>query len=131
MRNGTYVSADACERADAFALSYQTVCQHPKEVGVLGPEETLVIDFNHVLFDAHDLAVRKATEATRRGVWVGIHTYFIDDPRLAGLRSLPNVLIAKTHRQVLVLMRQPGIHGPECSVEKDLEEVTHVHKSVE
>ena len=103
---GTYVSGDACERADAFRFGYRTVCHHPKEVGVLGPEQVLVIDFDHVLFDDRDLAVRKANEAAHRGVFVGVHTYYPTDPRLQRFLALPNVHVAKTHRRLLVVMRR-------------------------
>jgi len=103
---GTYASSDACERADAFRFGYLSVCHHPKEIGVLGLEELLVIDFDHVLFGDKDLAVLKANEAASRGVPVGIHTYSPEDPRLTRLLALPNVFVAKTHRRVLVLMRR-------------------------
>jgi hypothetical protein len=98
---GTYVSGDACERAVAFRLGYRTVCHHPKEIGTLQPDEVLVIDFDRVLFDDKDLALVKANEAANRGVTVGIHTYYPDDPRLEPLLALPNVVVAKTHRLVL------------------------------
>jgi hypothetical protein len=103
---GTYVSGDACERAEAFRLGYRSVCHHPKEIGVVGPDEPLVIDFDHVLFDDKDLAVRKANEAANRGVTVGIHTYYPNDPRLLRHLALPNVVVAKTHRHLLTLMRR-------------------------
>jgi hypothetical protein len=103
---GTYVSSDACERAAAYRLGYRNVCQHPKEIGVLGRDELLVIDFDHVLFDDQDLAVLKANEAANRGVSVGIHTYYPDDPRLTRFLALPNVTVAKTHRRLLARLRR-------------------------
>jgi hypothetical protein len=108
MINGTYVSSDAVERAEAFRLGYAKVCQHPKEIGVLEPDELLTIDFDHVLFDDKDLAVRKANEAANRGVPVGIHTYYPTDPRLERFLALPNVRVAKTHRHLLALMDRPA-----------------------
>lgn len=103
---GIYVSSDACERARAFRLGYRNVCHHPNDVGVIEPNETLVIDFDHVLFDDRDLAVLKANEAANRRVPVGIHTYYPSDPRLTRLLALPNVIVAKTHRRVLALLRR-------------------------
>jgi hypothetical protein len=137
MSQGTYVSSDACERSQAFRLGYRQVCHHPKEVGVLEPPETLVIDFDHVLFDEKDLAVRKANEAANLGVLVGIHTYYPEDPRLQRFLALPNVHIAKTHRLVLKRMRQPNAnpsippsdHGGRSVTTH--EEATHVRENLE
>jgi hypothetical protein len=33
MIEGTYVSGDACERADAYRFGHRQVCWHPNEVG--------------------------------------------------------------------------------------------------
>jgi hypothetical protein len=92
MINGTYVSGDACERALAFRLGYRSVCHHPREIGVLGPDEVLVIDLDHVLFDDRDLAIVRANEAANRGVPVGIHTYWVK-------------------RQMFVELAQQGLDG--------------------
>jgi hypothetical protein len=101
MIEGTYVSGDCCERAEAFQLGYRAVCQHPKEVGDVEPGGLLVIDFDHVLFGDRELAVRKASEAASRGAWVGVHTFTPDDTRLDEIRVLPDVIVAKTHRDLL------------------------------
>src|SRR5262249_34529359 len=101
------------------------------------PDEALVIDFDHVLFDDRDLAVRKVNEAAKRGVLVGIHTYYPDDPRLTDCLALPDVTIAKTHRRLLVLMRRraraqgrepAGRGGRPASA---YEEVSHVREDPE
>jgi hypothetical protein len=98
----TYVSCDQVERADAFKVGHRTVCQHPCEVGVLEPSEMLVMDFNHVLGDDHELAIVVANEAAERGVLVGIHTYYRESLKLYRLAKLPNVLVADTHRWLLL-----------------------------
>jgi hypothetical protein len=98
----TYVSADALERADAYRLGYRTVCQHPREIGVPEATEMLVIDFNHVLFDDQATAVAKANAHARRGLLVGIHTYYPQALEVLRLAALPNVVVAKTHRELLV-----------------------------
>jgi hypothetical protein len=108
MIEGTYVSGDACERADAYRFGYRTVCWHPKEVVVATADRLLTIDFNHVLFDDRDLAVLTANRAANRGVLVGIHTHYPNDPRLRRFLALPNVIVARTHRRLLVLVRQRG-----------------------
>ena len=54
-----------------------------------GPDELLVIDFDHVLFHDKDMAVVKANEAANRGVPVGVHTYYPDDPRLTRFLGAP------------------------------------------
>ncbi|HYT87627.1 MAG TPA: hypothetical protein VEL76_02805 [Gemmataceae bacterium] len=106
MVRGTYVSSDELERAEAAQFGYRYVCHHPNEIGVVDDGETLVIDFDHVLFDDQDLAVLKANQAANCGTVVGIHTYYPNDPRLQQLLALPNVLVAKTHRRLLKAMRQ-------------------------
>src|SRR5262245_31336910 len=91
-----YLSGDEVARAWAFKLGYGVVCQHPREVGVLESILLLVIDFNQILFDDHELAIDLANEAARRGVIVGIHTYYRASLKLHRLATLPNVLVAKT-----------------------------------
>jgi len=131
---GTYVSGDACERALAYRLGYRSVCHHPKEIGVLEPDEPLVIDLDHVLFDDRDLAVHKANEAANRGVPVGIHTYYPNDPRLTGFLALASVVVAKTHRRVLARMRRQArkqareADGADSRPQSNLQEVSHVHE---
>ena len=71
----TYVSADAGERLGAYRYGYRTVCECPREIGVPEASEMLVIDFNRVLFDDQETAIRKANAHARRGVLVAIHTY--------------------------------------------------------
>jgi hypothetical protein len=112
MLPATYVSGDALERADAYRLGYRTVCQHPREVGSLDVSETLVMDFGHVLFDDHESAVICVKAAARRGVLVGIHTYYPQALEIYGLVGLPNVLVAKSHRLLLKkLGRYARRHG--------------------
>ena len=133
----TYLSSDALERADAYRLGYRTVCQHPKEIGVLEPNETLVLDFNHVLFDEREMVVVQANEAARRGVLVGIHTYHPQALEVYRLAALPNVLVAKNHRQLLVeLGRYAKLHGRPwlrvATAARSLEsEVSDVHEHAE
>src|SRR4051794_4764192 len=98
----TYVSGDSRERADAYCLGYRTVCHHPREVGVPDVSETLVMDFGHVLFDDHEATVACVKAAAARGVLIGLHTYYPEALKLFGLVGLPNVLVAKTHRLLLV-----------------------------
>jgi hypothetical protein len=108
----TYVSSDQIERADAFKVGYRNVCQHPREVGVLEPSEMLVMDLNHVLGDDHELAIVVANEAAERGVLVGIHTYYPESLKLYRLAKLPNVLVADTHRRLLLkLGRHAKLRG--------------------
>ena len=107
----TYVSNDETERADALKLGYRAIFQHPREIGVLEPSEMLVIDFDQVLFDDHELAIAKINEAARRGVLVGIHTYYREALKLYRLAKLPNVLVADTHRWLLLkLGRYAKLH---------------------
>jgi hypothetical protein len=129
----TYVSADALERADAYRLGYRTVCMHPREIGVLEVTEALVIDFNQVLFGEQETAVVQANQHARRGVLVGLHTYSPEALEAFPLVALPNVLVAKTHRELLFkLGRYARLHGRpwllHALVAKSVEsEVTHVH----
>lgn len=112
MLSATYVSGDALERLEAYQGGYHTVCHHPSEIGALEPSEMLVIDFNHILFDDHELAIAKANEAAHRGVLVGIHTYYPEALKLYRLATLPNVLVAKNHRRLLhELGRYAKLHG--------------------
>jgi hypothetical protein len=106
MIEGTYVSGDACERADAYRFGYRQVCWHPKEITLAESDQLLTIDFDHVLFDDRDLAILTANKAANRGVLMGIHTYYPNDPRLQLFLALPNVIVARTHRRLLVLVRQ-------------------------
>jgi len=137
MLPATYLSNDALERADAYRYGYRTVCQHPKEIGLLEPNETLVIDFNTVLFDDQEMVIVKANEAARRGVLVGIHTYHPQALEVYRLAKLPNVLVAKNHRQLLVkLGRYAKLHGrPWLHIAKAAKshesEVNDVHEHAE
>jgi hypothetical protein len=130
----TYMSSDETERADALELGYRTICQHPREIGVLEPSEMLVIDFNHILFDDHELAIAKINEAAQRGVLVGIHTYYREALKLYRLAKLPNVLVADSHRWLLLkLGRYAKLHGRSWQkialAAKPLKgEVNHVHE---
>jgi hypothetical protein len=106
MLRATYLSSDELERAEAFEAGYRTVIQHPREVRDLVGVRRLVIDLDHVLFDDKDDAIKLAREATAWGLWVGIHTYYPDDPRLDPLRGWPNVVVRKTHRRVRQALRR-------------------------
>ena len=107
-----YVSGDALERAEAYRLGYRTVCMHPRAIGVPEVNETLVIDFDHVLFEDQETAVMKANEHARRGGLVGMHSYYPQALELYRLVELPNVLVAKNHRRLLVkLGRYARLHG--------------------
>ena len=61
----------------------------------------LVMDANQILFDDHELAIDIANVAARRGIIVGVHTYYPESLKLYRLATLPNVLVAKTHRRLL------------------------------
>jgi hypothetical protein len=133
----TYVSGDALERADAYRIGYRTVCRHPREIGILEASEVLVIDFDHVLFDDQESAVRKANEAARRGVLVGIHTYYPEALKLYRLVELPHVMVAKAHRQLLVrlgryarLHKRPWLREATValSLESEVHDVHHEHE---
>jgi hypothetical protein len=106
MRKGTYVSGDELERMGAKKRGYHTVCRHPNEIADPKPGETLVIDFDHILFGDVDKAVTKATAAALHGMLVGFHTYYPEDPRLTALLDLSSVVVANTHRQVLAALRR-------------------------
>jgi len=128
----TYVSADELERAAAFAFGYIELCQHPREVRSLELGGILVFDLDHIAFDDRTAALAVAHEAARRGVLVGIHTYFRDDPRLTPLRAIANVRIAKTHKRLLVRLRRfARLHGRPWKrvakmAKRSLKEVSHV-----
>ena len=47
------------DQADAYRFGYREVCHHPKEIGLPQVSATVVVDFDHVLFDDKDLAVAK------------------------------------------------------------------------
>jgi hypothetical protein len=110
MLQGTYLSSDELERSDALEYGYHTVCQHPREVCKLIAGQRLVIDLNHVLFDDQDEAVQLACAAAEQGLWVGIHTYYTEHPRLLPLLGRPNVVIEKTHGQVCQALRLASGH---------------------
>jgi hypothetical protein len=114
MRKDVYLSGDELERAQALKLGYHTVCQHPNELGELNPGETLVIDFDHCLFDDHDQTVAKAHEAANHGSLVGIHTHNPEDSRLRALVALKNVVVAKNSRHILAALRRQAraVKGP-------------------
>jgi hypothetical protein len=99
--NGTYVSADEIEIALALRLGYRVVRQHVRQIPEPRAGETLVIDFDHVAFDDKDETLVVATNAASRGVLVGVHTYFPENPRLRELAALPMVVVAATHEGVL------------------------------
>ena len=112
MLPAAYVSANALGRADAYRLGYPIVCVHPREVALLQIASALVIDFNYVLFDDQETAVLIANKHARRGVLVGLHTYYPQALEVYPLASLPNLLVAKTHRELLVQMgRYARRHG--------------------
>ena len=104
--DGTYVSGDELERAAAFDLGYAVVCQHPNEIGVIGAGGMLVLEFDHVLFNERFLIVLAANLAADYGALVGIHTFHPTDVRLERFLKLPNVVVAKTHAEVLAGLRQ-------------------------
>jgi hypothetical protein len=105
MQNDIYLSSDELERSDALEYGYSTMLQHPREVRTFFAGHRLVIDLDHVLFDEKDEAVELACAAAEQGLWVGIHTHYRDDPRLASLRDNPNVVIKKTHVNVRSALR--------------------------
>ena len=109
---GAYVSGDELERAEAYELGYRDVCSHSRQIGVLEPSEILVIDLGHVLLEERDIAIVKANETANRGVLVGIHTYYPDDPRLDRFLALPNVLVAQTHARVIAALRRWALIHP-------------------
>ncbi|MBY0455760.1 MAG: hypothetical protein K2V38_00325 [Gemmataceae bacterium] len=101
----TYVSADEVGRADAFALGYDAVCQHPNEVGPLGPGDVLVLDADAVLFGDHDALAAAGVAAAHRWAAVGVHTR--DPDRLpAVLVAHPNVVVAKTHAELRAALQR-------------------------
>ena len=102
MLPATYLSADALERANAYRLGYRTVCWCPREIGVPEATEMLVIDFNNVMFEEQEAVIIKANAHARRGILVGIHTYYPQALEVYRLATLPNVFVAKTHRELLV-----------------------------
>ena len=104
-KNGTYVSADEVERADARVLGYGTVCGHPNEVGALGPDDLLVIDFNSVQLGDTHRAVQEAMASAQRGVRVGVHAYHFPPP-LAELLAEPLVVAANTHARLVSKLRR-------------------------
>jgi hypothetical protein len=107
-----YVSGDELECADADRLGYSTICQHPREAGVPDVSDVLVLDFGRVLFDDHESAIACVKAGAARGVLVGIHTYYPEVLKLYGLVGLPNVLVAKNHRLLLMkLGRHARLHG--------------------
>ena len=111
MRQNIYVSSDEVERKYAYDIGYRSVCTHPHEVGVPEISEAVVIDFDHVLFEDQETAIVKANEHARRGGLVGIHTYYAEAIKLYRLVELPNVVVAKTHRRLLVgLHRYARLH---------------------
>lgn len=103
---GTYVSGDEVERADAERMGYGTVCQHPNKVDCLGAGDVLVIDLGNVPFDEKGEAAKLAYDAARAGVPVGVHTYDEDDLRLGVLATEPLIVIARTHRKVRAKLRR-------------------------
>ena len=103
--NALYLSMCEVERADANKMGYERVCQHPVEVGILGPDDLLVIDFNFISFGDTAAAVRLARAAVRNGVPVGIHTYHAS-PALRELLAEPLVVVAETHRKVRAKLRR-------------------------
>ena len=104
-QNALYLSMCEVERADANKMGYERVCQHPVEVGILGPDDLLVIDFNFISFGDTAAAVRLVRAAVRNGVPVGIHTFAIP-PALRELLNEPLVVLAKTHRRVRAKIRR-------------------------
>ena len=104
--NCTYVSSDEIEIAFAQRLDYRVVRQHVRQIPEPHPGETLVIDFDHVAFDDKEETLVVATNAANRGVLVGVHTYYPENPRLRELAALPNVVLATTHEGVLAGLNQ-------------------------
>jgi hypothetical protein len=49
-------------------LGYRRIWQHPSEIGTLDGSRLLMIDFNQILFDDHELTVRKINEAAMQGI---------------------------------------------------------------
>jgi hypothetical protein len=131
-----YVSADELERALARGVGYRTVCAHPKEVGVVDVSELLAIDCNPVLVGDPGAAVAAAKDHAGRGGVVGLHTYDPDARELAGLRALPTVVVAKTHKQLLFKLGRHArvlkyVRGLCAQAARSLEsEVKHVRKDV-
>jgi hypothetical protein len=104
-RNAKYVSACEVEQAEARGMNYEQVVQSPRDVGKLGPDDTLIIDGNNTLFGETELAVKLAIESARSGVPVGVHAYTIT-PALRELLDEPLVVVAKTHRKVRAKLRR-------------------------
>jgi hypothetical protein len=57
---GIYVSGDELERAEASDLGCRDVGRHPNEIDRPATDETLVMDFDHGLFEDQGEAVAKA-----------------------------------------------------------------------
>ena len=99
-----YLSTDQIARSGARRWATADIYQHPREVVGLKQGDWLVIDFDHVLFDAKDEAVALMIQAARQGVRVGVHTYSDGDPRLHPVLALPGVVVGKRQKDVLIAL---------------------------
>ena len=104
-RKATYLSACEVERALAFRLHYEKVCQYPNEIGLLGPDDLLIVDFDAIQFGDTKIAVRVIREAANRGVPIGLHTYQ-DTLVIQELMELPGVVVAKNQLRVRAKLRR-------------------------
>jgi hypothetical protein len=104
--NALYLSSDQLSRRVARRWATRDIYEHPREVDGLDPGDLLVIDFDHIGFDAKDEAVALMLRAVRRGVRVGVHTYNDDDARLDRVRAQPGVIIRKRQEDVLIAIKR-------------------------
>jgi hypothetical protein len=61
---GIDVSGDELERTEASDLGYRDVGRHPNEIDRPATTETLIIDFDHVLFEDRGEAGAKAIDVS-------------------------------------------------------------------
>jgi hypothetical protein len=101
---GVFVSGDEYGRAKGRKAGFETVLQHPVEVGVLGGDEILVMDFDRVLFDDKKHLLKVANAVAGSGVKVYLLTYHPEHPLLSGISIHHTIEVVKNLDEVLAMI---------------------------
>lgn len=125
MTNATYVSGDEVNRSMARGFGIADVHVHPRTLGPVADDAVVLFDLDHAFFgDA--AGVRLAAErAAIAGAVIGLHSYFPDDPALAGLRKRGNVVVARNLAQLWPALRK--LRNAPAAITGSAQEVCHDH----
>ncbi|MBX3397700.1 MAG: hypothetical protein KF873_03080 [Gemmataceae bacterium] len=125
MTNATYVSGDEVNRSAARAYGIADIHVHPRALAPVIGGAVVLFDLDHPLFADAAGARLAAERAAIAGAVVGLHSYFPDDPALAGLRKHDNVVVARNLAQLWPALRK--LRNAPAANTGSAQEVRHDH----